>query len=423
MKIAFPCGHEEVPLVLPEGAAVLEPRAVPALDDPERSVTAALNSPRDALSLAKLAKGRKSACVVISDITRPVPNRVILPPLLRTLESAGMERSRITILIATGTHRSNVGQELVSLVGEEIAGTYPVVNHDCHARGSYRHIGELEGAPIEINSLYLDADLKILTGLIEPHPYAGYSGGAKSILPGLSSLETMKFMHSFKMIAHPNVTNCVLKGNPFYEATMKVAHLAGVDFIVNALINKKKKPVGFAAGGLPGAHLAGCLEVEETSVVRLEKPADLVITSGGGAPMDATFYQCGKGILGAKAICRPGGAVVLICGCTLGIGSETYAELVATCGGIDEFACRYSDPRNFVMDQWAAQSYFQALRRIGRVLVYSPALTEGQLKPFGVQKIHHLQEEVDRLLAAHPRVAAMPQGPYVVGLTDRESTG
>lgn len=418
MKIAFPCGHEEVPLILPEGAVILEPRAMPVIEDPEGSIIAALKDPIEALPLAELAMGRKSACVVISDITRPVPNRVILPPLLRTLESAGVERSRITILIATGTHRPNVGQELVSLVGDDIASMYPVVNHDCHNGEIHRRIGEIEGAPIEINSIYLDADLKILTGLIEPHPYAGYSGGAKSILPGLSSFETMKFMHSFKMIAHPKVTNCVLDGNPFYEATMKAARLAGVDFIVNALINKKKLPVGFVAGGLRGAHLAGCRRVEETSVVRMEKPADLVITSGGGAPMDATFYQCGKGLLGAKAICRLGGTVILVCGCALGIGSDTYAEVVGACGGPEDFACKYADPRNFVMDQWAAQSYFQALGRIGRVLVYSPALTDDQLKPFGVQKINHLQEEVDRLLLKLPRVAAIPQGPYVVGLTD-----
>jgi nickel-dependent lactate racemase len=418
MKIAFPCGHEQVPLVLPLGAEILEPRTMPVLEDPEASAAAALRDPIDALPLAELAMGRKTACVVISDITRPVPNRTILSPLLRALESAGIERSRITLLIATGTHRPNVGQELVSLVGTVIAASYSVVNHDCRNQDAHRRIGDLEGAPVEINAAYLDADLKILTGLIEPHPYAGYSGGAKSILPGISSFETMKFMHSFKMIAHPKVTNCVLNGNPFYEATMEVARLAGVDFIVNALINKQKEPVGFFAGGLRGAHLAGCRRVEETSVIHIDKPADLVITSGGGAPMDATFYQCGKGVLGAKAICRPCGTVILVCGCAQGVGSETYAELVGTCGGLADFACRYSDPRNFVMDQWAAQSYFQALGRIGRVLVYSPGLTADQLKPFGVQKIPDLQEEVDRLLAEHPRVAAMPQGPYVVGLTD-----
>ncbi|MBN1105389.1 MAG: nickel-dependent lactate racemase [Deltaproteobacteria bacterium] len=416
MEIAIPCGREDLALVLPPRADILEPRHAPVLNDPEEAVAAALRDPVEGPPLADLARGRKTACVVISDITRPVPNRVILSPLLKTLELEGIGRTEITILIATGTHRPNVGQELAALVGEQIAATFRFMNHDCRNPEGYRRIGELEGAPVEINRVYLEADLKILTGLIEPHPYAGYSGGAKSILPGLSSLETMKFMHSFKMIAHPRVTNSVLDGNPFYEATTDVARLAGVDFIVNAMINKDKAPVGFFAGALEGAHRAGCRMANDLSVIRMEKPADLVITSGGGAPMDATFYQCGKGILAAKDICRPGGTVIMVCGCALGIGSDTYAELVKGCSSLEVFERKYSDPQNFVMDQWAVQSYFQALNRIGRVLVYSPGLSAEQLSPFGVQKIDHLQGTVDSLLPESPRVAAMPQGPYVVGL-------
>ncbi|MBU0734625.1 MAG: nickel-dependent lactate racemase [Proteobacteria bacterium] len=418
MEIDILCGHETVRLVLPRGAEILEAHPMPVLNDPEASVAASLRDPIDSPPLAQLARGRKTVCVVISDITRPVPNRVILPPLLRTLESAGIERAEMTILIATGTHRPNLGQELVDLVGEPIATGYKIINHDCRRRDTHRRIGELGGAPVEINTAYLDADLKILTGLIEPHPYAGYSGGAKSILPGLSSLETMKFMHSFKMIAHPNVTNCILDGNPFYQATRDVAALSGVDFIVNAVINKEKQPAGIFSGSLHGAHLAGCRMVGEFSVIHIKKPADLVITSGGGTPMDATFYQCGKGLLVAKGICRPGGAVIMACGCAQGIGSDTYAELVAGHRDLDEFSRMYADPRNFVMDQWAAQSYFQSLNRIGRVLVYSPGLTAEQLNPFGVQKIHDLQKEVDKLLLEYPQVAAIPQGPYVVGLTN-----
>jgi nickel-dependent lactate racemase len=158
--------------------------------------------------------------------------------------------------------------------------------------------------------------------------------------------------------------------------------------------------------------------VEQYSVIRMDAPADLVMTSGGGAPLDATFYQCGKGLIGAKAICRPGGAVIMVCGCAQGIGSDTYAELVGTCDNLEEFGRRYADPKNFVMDQWAAQSYLQALKRIGRVMVHSPGLTAEQLSPFGVEKIHDLQKEVDRFLPHYPRVVAMPQGPYVVGLAD-----
>jgi nickel-dependent lactate racemase len=418
METAFPCGHEKIPVVLPREAEILEPRPMPGIEDPGGAVEAALKDPIDSPPLPELARGRQTACVVISDITRPVPNRVILPPLLRTLESAGIKRAGITILIATGTHRPNLGQELVDLVGEPIAAKYAIVNHDCHQRDRHRRIGELQGAPVEINTTYLDAGLKVLTGLIEPHPYAGYSGGAKSILPGLSSFESMKFMHSFKMIAHPQVTNCVLEGNPFYRATRDMARLAGVDFIVNATINREKQLAGVFAGDLHGAHLAGCRMVEQYSVIRMDAPADLVMTSGGGAPLDATFYQCGKGLIGAKAICRPGGAVIMVCGCAQGIGSDTYAELVGTCDNLEEFGRRYADPKNFVMDQWAAQSYLQALKRIGRVMVHSPGLTAEQLSPFGVEKIHDLQKEVDRFLPHYPRVVAMPQGPYVVGLAD-----
>ncbi len=418
MATEIPCGCETVPLNLPPGAEILEPRPMPVLTDPEAAVADSLKDPISSPSLERLARGRKTACVVISDITRPVPNGVILPPILRALETAGIERKGITILIATGTHRPNLGKELVDLVGESIAANYRILNHDCRDRDSYRRIGELEGAPVEINTTYLDADLKILTGLIEPHPYAGYSGGAKSILPGLSSLETMKYMHSFKMIAHPNVSNCVLDGNPFYRATRDVGALSGVDFIVNVVINKQKKPAGIFSGSLHEAHLAGCRMVSEFSVIRLKEPADLVITSGGGAPMDATFYQCGKGILAAEGVCRPGGAVILVCGCSLGIGSETYAQLVGEHGDLEAFSRVYADPANFAMDQWAGQSYLQSLKRIGRVGVYSPGLTAEQLRPFGVEKIHDLQASVDRLVTPYPRVVVIPQGPYVVGMVD-----
>lgn len=416
MEIGIPCGREEFRLVLPPEAEILESCHMPAVSNPELAVEAVLRNPIDSLSLAELSKGRKSACVVISDVTRPVPNRVILPPLLSTLESAGMDRSRITILIATGTHRPNVEEELVNLVGDEIAANYRVVNHDCRNARVHRRIGELEGAPIEINSIYLDADLKILTGLIEPHPYAGYSGGAKSILPGLSSFETMKFMHSFKMITHREVANCILEGNPFHRATLEAARLAGVDFVVNAVINKEKRLAGIFAGSLHGAHRGGCRMVEKCSIVGISKPADLVVTSGGGAPIDATFYQCGKGLLGAKAVVRPGGAVIMLCGCEQGIGSDTFTELVGACKTMEAFSQIYADPENFVTDQWAVQSYLQVLQHMGPVFVYSPRLTKEQLSSLGVQKIYDVRKELDALLKSFPRVAAIPEGPYVVGL-------
>ena len=415
MRVELPCGHEKIGLVLPDRTLVLEPRPMPPLEDPQGAVTAAMEEPIAGPPLRELAANRKQACIVISDNTRPVPNRVILPPLIETLHAAGLDRSRITILIATGTHRANTGKELEALVGPRIAAEYTIINHCCDDPREYRRIHELDKAPIEINARYLDADLKILTGLIEPHPFAGFSGGAKSILPGLSSFETMKYMHSYEMIAHPGVDNCILEGNPFYEATLQVARLAGVDFVLNVVINKEKETAGVFAGEVAAAHLAGCRMVEAFSVIPLEEPADLIITTGGGHPLDATFYQSTKGLIGARAICRKGGTVVVVCACEQGVGSDNFCELVDACRGEEAFRRRYADPDHFILDQWAVQRFYQALGRMGDVLVYSPGLSASQLEPFGLSKIHDLQHTLDRLSREHGRIAVIPQGPYVVG--------
>ena len=240
MRVGLLCGQKKVDLDLPDSVEVLEMREMASLADPVTAVYDALTHPIESPPFKDIALGKKNVCVVISDVTRPVPNKIILPPLLKLLEGTGVKKQDITILIATGMHRPNLGEELESMVGRPIMEQYNIVNHYCRKPEGYRKIDEIDGAPIEINNRYLDADLKILTGLIEPHFYAGYSGGRKSILPGISSLETMKFMHSYKMIDDPMVTNCVLEGNPFHEYGIRVAELAGADFILNVAINKER---------------------------------------------------------------------------------------------------------------------------------------------------------------------------------------
>ena len=178
------CGEKTVDLRLPKSFRILEMNATEPLSDPDGAVRQALADPIKSPPLKELAKGKKDACVVISDITRPVPNQIILPPILNILEESGINREDITILIATGMHRPNLSEELASMVGREIMDNYKIVNHYCREAETYRKIDEIEGAPIELNKHYLDADLKILTGLIEPHFYAGYSGGRKALLPG-----------------------------------------------------------------------------------------------------------------------------------------------------------------------------------------------------------------------------------------------
>jgi nickel-dependent lactate racemase len=416
MQTSLAFGQDRLALQVPERARLLEMEPVPAVTEPERRIEEALASPIDSPPLSRLAQGKRSACIVISDITRPVPNQQILTPVLRTLEESGIAKQNISILIATGMHRPNQGEELASMVGRQIMEEYRIVNHFCQKAEDMIRIDTIESSPIEINRHYLEADLKILTGLIEPHFYAGYSGGRKSILPGISSFETMKFMHSYQVIDHPKVANCVLEGNIFHEYGLAVTEKAGADFIVNVCITKDREIGGIFAGDYQSAHLRGCDFVYDHSVAEVDGPVDLVVTSGGGYPLDATFYQISKAMTCAKDILKPGGTIVVACECREGLGSEDFCSLMRTVEGPEAFFDHYSDPENFVIDQWCAQNIYQAIDQAGQVLVYSSGLSEDDLSKTGAAKITNLQQTVDGLLDSHQRIAVAPDGPYVVGM-------
>ena len=416
VKVAMLHGRETVDLNLPDRTQVLEAAEVFPLPDPQAAVRKALAEPIGSPPLSRLAQGKATACVVVSDFTRPMPNQIILPSLLAALEEGGIARDKITLLIATGMHRPNLGQELVDLVGQEIVDGYHIVNHYCRQPETVRRVGQIDGAPIEINTDYLDADLKVLTGLIEPHMYAGYSGGRKSILPGISSFETMKFMHSFAMIDHPQVRNCVLEGNPFHEAGLKVTELVGADFILNAVVNKDHQLVGVFAGESKAAHLAGCEVVRKNSVIELDKRVDLVITSGGGYPLDATFYQVSKGLTIARDMLKPGGTVVALAECGEGLGGREFCQVMRQGHSVQTFRESYSDPDNFIIDQWCAQTIFQALTQAGRVYLYSERLAPDDITKMGLIRLDDPQALIDELVASHESIIAVPEGPYVVGL-------
>lgn len=415
MNVKLLFGQGALDLRLPDSLRVLETVPMQPILDPTRAVHEALARPVESPPLAELARGIKTACVVVSDITRPVPNRVILPPVFETLLRSGIRKGDVTILIATGMHRPNLGDELASLVGSEIMHEFEIVNHYCRRPGTYRKIDEIDGAPIEINRRYLDAELKILTGLIEPHFYAGFSGGRKSILPGISSFETMKFMHSYKMIDHPNVTNCLLEGNPFHEYGLRVTERAGADFIVNAVIDKERRLAGVFAGHYNHAHLRGCRMVYKHAVVELDHRVDLVITSGGGSPLDATFYQISKALIGARDILKKGGSIVVACECREGLGSPEFRGILGSVGSPRDFFERYCDPDRVVIDQWCAQNIYQVLDHAGKVYVHSPGLSGEEIERMGAVKVENLQETVDHLLKNGPSGAVIPEGPYVVG--------
>jgi len=416
VRLAY--GKTGLELRLPAKANVQIVRSRPCagLPNPADGVRKALEQPIASKPLGDIARGRPSACIVISDITRPVPNSVILPPILAALESAGVPRDKITILIATGIHRPNLGAELVELVGPQIAAGYRVVNHMSRDGGELRNVGKTRaGIPLFVNRHYLDSDLKILTGFIEPHLWAGYSGGRKALLPGISGLETMKYMHGFEMIDHPGTRYGNLVDNPFHEAGLEVAARVGVDFLVNVTLNDKKETTGVFAGHYDKAHLEGCRFCGKWVVADVAEPVDLAITCAGGYPLDKTLYQSVKGISGANPIVREEGTILIASRCDERAGSREFTHLIERAESVENFFTMIRRPGFFEVDQWIAQEMYQILRA-KRIALYSEGLTGDEVGGYLLEPVPDVQSYLDRFVAERPaaRIAIIPEGPYVI---------
>ncbi len=286
MRVRLDYGKTGLEVELPEEriAGVLQTQDAPPLEDPSGAIRAVLENPTGSPPLLELARGKKSACIVICDITRPVPNKLILPLLLSTtLEEAGVPREETTILIATGLHRPNEGEELIELVGEEIASNYRCVNHHGKILDEHTYLGTTEkGVPAWIDSRYIDAELKITTGLIEPHLMAGYSGGRKLICPGIAALETVKIWHGPDFLEHPKADQGFLEGNPVHEENTRIARMAGCDFIVNVTLDYQRRVTSVVAGDMEEAFLEGVAFIEQHVKALLREPVDVVVTSSCG---------------------------------------------------------------------------------------------------------------------------------------------
>ena len=419
MRVGMKYGRDLLEVEIPDQnlAGVLTLQKSIPIEQPERAVWEAIQSPVHSAPLATLAKDRTSACVVISDVTRPVPNKLILPPVLQTLETNGIPRKKITILIATGIHRPNEGKELEEMVGTEIMSNYRIVNHLSQELETHKYLGLTRGgAPVYIDKTYLESDLKVTTALIEPHLMAGYSGGRKSICPGLASIETMKVLHGPQILEHPKASIGNLEGNPLHIEATEIALMAGVDFNVNVTIDDQRRLTGVFAGNIVESHLAGVRFVEEQVKVTLPKLVDAVLVSSAGYPLDTTFYQAVKGMLAAVEIVKPNGSIVLVAECSQGIGSKPFTELILNTKDLKQFIHDIHDPSNFVIDQWQLEELAKA-RKKAEIYCYADGIPYDQLKGLFVQPIRTPEEGIERVLSRHgtdAQIAALPDGPYVL---------
>lgn len=392
-------------------------KKLPPLPDPESRIAELLERPNGTEPLAKLAVGRKTACLLISDITRPVPNQVILPPILRTLEQAGMRREDILILIATGLHRPSTPEERVEMCGPDIVQKYPIADH--YARDNQQHtfLGESpRGVPVWVDSRYLQSDLKIATGLIEPHFMAGFSGGRKAICPGICGHETIANWHKPKFLEHELATNGSLAGNPVHEENTWIAQKAGCDFIVNVILDSNRQILQAVAGDMLLAFEEGVRFARTFVVDTVPEPVDIVLTSGAGYPLDTTFYQSVKGMVAAMNILKPGGTVIIASSCSEGIGSQEFNEIAEKFSTIESFMEAIIADRYFILNQWQIEELGKVLRK-GKVKFYTDALSAETLRRFYVEPVGSLEQAMSESLAEYgpnASVAVLPEGPYVL---------
>jgi nickel-dependent lactate racemase len=337
--------------------------------------------------------------------------------MLETLEASGIPREKITILIATGIHRPNNAEELETMVGCDIMETYRIVNHFSQKPETHTYLGKTEnGTPVHIDKTYLESDLKVITGLIEPHLMAGYSGGRKAVCPGIASIETMRVMHGPELMEHPKSAVGILEGNPFHIEATEIALMAGADFNLNVAIDKQRQITGIFAGDMVESHRVGAEFVEKQAKVTLSAPADAVVVSSAGYPLDATFYQAIKGLLTAVEIVKQGGSILLVAACSEGIGSKPFTDLIFKTDDLTAFVQGLYNPANFVIDQWQLEELAKVARKAD-IYFYTDGIPYHQRVKLFVHPLKSAQTGIEEILDHYgedAQIAVIPEGPYVL---------
>lgn len=397
--------------------SVVEPPDGQPLADASAAVASALTNPIDSVPLVELARGRRNAVVAIADKTRPVPYRILLPPILQALQAAGLPSASIEILVATGLHRANTEAELHEMLGAEIATGYRLRNHVARDADAHVHLGRTRlGTDVWLDRGFVEADLKVVAGLIEPHLMAGYSGGRKMVCPGLAGVETMRSAHGPRML-EDKIGPGLVDDNPLHADLLEIARLSGVHFMCDVSIDRARRITGVFAGDIAAAHAAGMRAVENQVRVDLDAAADIVVTSAGGYPLDQTFYQAIKGLTAALNVVRRNGTIILVAELSEGMGSAEFQEILRSVQSNDEFMARISDTNFFRIDQWMIQHLCQVLRK-AEVVVVGQGFDPAAVGKLPVRAAATVDAALSAALARHgesAHVAVIPQGPYVLG--------
>ncbi len=418
MEVSLAYGKTGLQVSLPDGVdvTVVEPTYTPGLSAPPAALREALRDPIASPPLRALVEPADRVGIAFSDITRPTPNHLILPVLLAELDVVpGVE---ITLFNSTGTHRANSQDELRAMLGDAIVEQYPIVQHDARDRASHERVGTTRrGNAVWLERDFAACDVKILTGFVEPHFFAGFSGGGKAVMPGLALLDTILRNHGPEHMDSPKARWGVREGNPLWEEIQEAAAMVDPTFLVNVTLNRNHDVTGVFAGDWEQAHARGCALVRETAMVPLEEPFDVVVTSNAGYPLDLNLYQSVKGMSAAAQVVKQGGSIILVADCWDGIPDHgDYGQLLLEADSIAGLLETVRTPHLDRQDSW--QAHTQALIcQKADVYVYSHNLTDEQIADALLLPCPDVETTVRRLLKRHgpdARVCILPQGPQTI---------
>jgi len=427
MRTNFQYGNDEITLGFPDDSLIYQSNYKNTHKKATEMLAESLANPVGCSPLNEMVTKRRpgKVVIVVSDITRPIPYARFLPDLVVILETCGINKEEIIILVATGMHRASTRTEQLRMFGEWIVQNYQIINHDCNNENELQELnGESwSGSKIRLNKHYVNAGFRIVTGLVEPHFMAGFSGGRKAICPGLVSLDAVQKFHGYQFLNHPNATSAILKDNPCHEENTSIARLSPPDYTINVVLDNNKNINAIISGELFSSHQKSMEYVKEACCPVVSTQADVAITSCGGYPLDATFYQCVKGFVNCLPALKDHGEIIAFGGCTEGIGSEEYTAIMKRyAGNYRRFIEDIKDEKFFIKDQWEFQMHIRALEKTGQqnLHFFTSGISESELSllsvnphPVSWQNLEKaVQQLIDKAVADNKRIAVFPEGPY-----------
>jgi len=425
MRVELNFGKGVLPVELDDSwdVSVIRKPEMPVQANALMAVETAFSEPVGSNTLLEQARGKSSACVLVCDITRPVPNRLLLPGMLRQLLQAGIPRESICILVATGLHRPNEGEELAELIGDRwVLDNFRIENHFARNDADHVELGTTsKGTRVKLDRRFVDAELKIVTGLVEPHFMAGYSGGRKVIAPGVAHKDTITTFHNARFMSHPKADSCILDGNPLHEEQLEIVKMLGTVLAVNTVLDEHRRLSFVNFGEIVSSHLGAVRFAEQYTVVPVHRRFRTVLTSAAGYPLDQTYYQTVKGMVVPTDILEPGGNLIIASECSEGVGSVEYADAQRRLieKGMNGFFDDISRKDFADIDEWQTQMQLKPMRA-GSVHLYTTGLSDADKRITGVSVVHSIGDTVRRCVEASieidgdSSIAVIPEGPYVV---------